>query len=273
MITATPITMSGVFAPLAEEFVSFKRAQGYKYYFEAKVLSCFCRFTQQYELAEPILSKELAMDWTAPREGEAAKSRLHRVSILNQFGKYLELTGHEVCALPSRNWNQGSFTPYIFTHDEMGRLFQAADNIRPIAQARDLHKELPVLFRLLYSCGLRVSESVGLRCWDVDLEKGILTIREAKNGRDRLIPLSESLQKLLRAYREDTAYWLQEDDFFFLLQTGRSSVRTPFTSGFVKSCGLPVFHTTEKEMDRACMIFVIHSRSIRCKGGWNRARI
>ena len=69
MITATPITMSGIFAPLAEEFVSFKRAQGYKYYSEAKVLSRFCRFKQQYEL-------------TAPREGEATKSRLHRVSIL-----------------------------------------------------------------------------------------------------------------------------------------------------------------------------------------------
>lgn len=38
---------------------------------------------------------------------------------------------------------------------------------------------------------------------------------EAKNGWDRLIPLSESLLKLLRAYRGDTACWLQEDDFFF----------------------------------------------------------
>ena len=49
----------------------------------------------------------------------------------------------------------------------------------------------------------------------MDLEKGILTIREAKNGRDRLIPLSESLLKLLRDYRENTAYWLCDDDFFF----------------------------------------------------------
>ena len=101
MITVTPITMSGVFAPLAEEFVAFKRAQGYKYHSEAKVLSRFCRFTEPYGLTAPVLTRELAMDWAAPREGEAEKSRLHRVSLLNQFGKYLELTGHEVCALPS----------------------------------------------------------------------------------------------------------------------------------------------------------------------------
>ncbi len=215
MITATPITMSGVFASLADDFIAFKRAQGYKYYSEAKILKRFCSFAEGYGLTSPVLTRELAMDWTAPRDGEAAKSRLHRVSVLNQFSKYLELTGHEVCILPGCHWNQGSFTPYIFTHAEMDKLFQAADHIRPIAQARDLHKELPVLFRLLYGCGLRVSEAVGLLCRDVDLEKGILTVREAKNGRDRLIPLSESLLKLLCDYWENTAYWLCDDDFFF----------------------------------------------------------
>ena len=161
------------------------------------------------------MTRELAMAWTAPREGEAAKSRLHRACLLNQFGKYLELTGHEICPLPKGRWDTGSFTPYIFTHDEIDRLFQAADNIRPIAQARNLHKELPALFRLLYGCGLRVSEAVGLLCRDVDLEQGVLTIREAKNGRDRLIPLSESLLTLLRDYRENAADWLDGADYFF----------------------------------------------------------
>ena len=92
MITVTPITMSGVFAPLADDFVAFKRAQGYKYYTEAKILQRFCRFTEEYSLTAPVLTRELAMDWTSPRDGEAAKSRLHRVSVLNQFSKYLELT-------------------------------------------------------------------------------------------------------------------------------------------------------------------------------------
>lgn len=158
MITVTPITMSGVFASLADDFIAFKRAQGYKYYSEAKILKRFCSFTEGYGLTSPVLTRELAMDWTAPRDGEAAKSRLHRVSVLNQFSKYLELTGHEVCMLPGCHWNQGSFTPYIFTHAEMDKLFQAADNIRPIAQARDLHKRtansVPPTLRLR-SAGLR----------------------------------------------------------------------------------------------------------------------
>lgn len=216
MITATPITMSGVFAPLAEEFIAFKQAQGYKYYTEAKVLSRFCRFAESYARSEPILTRDLVLNWTAPKDGEAGKSRMHRVSLINQFGKYLRLTGHETCTLPPHtNWARSSFTPYIFTHDEIRLLFQASDTIRPIAQSRNLHRELPVLFRLLYACGLRVSEAVGLHCRDVDLEKGILIVRESKNGQDRLIPLSASLMKLCASYRDEVIRELRDDDYFF----------------------------------------------------------
>jgi integrase len=209
--------MTGIFAELAENFISFKRAQGYKYYTEAKVLSRFCRFAENYPLEKPALTKELAADWTSPREGEAKKSRLHRVSCINQFGKYIAGLGYETCVMqPPSNWNSDSFTPYIFTHDEVTKLFAASDNIRPIPASRHMHKALPVLLRLLYGCGLRVSEAVNLKCRDVDLETGILTIREAKNGRDRLIPLSQSLTERFRDYKENTVPWTNDDDFFFM---------------------------------------------------------
>jgi len=217
MITVTPIKMTGIFAGLADDFVEFKRAQGYKYYSEAKVLSRFCRFAESYPLEKPVLTKELVADWTSPREDEAKKSRMHRVTCINQFGKYLKQMGYDVCVIPPQShWNSDSFTPYIFTHEEISKLFKASDNIRRIPQSRDIHKALPVLMRLLYGCGLRVSEAVGLKCRDVDLEKGILTVRETKNGRDRLIPLSHTLLELCREYRNDVISWATNEDFFFM---------------------------------------------------------
>lgn len=217
MITVTPIKMTGVFAGPADDFVEFKRSQGYKYYSEAKVLSRFCRFAESYPLEKPVLTKELVADWTSPREDEAKKSRMHRVTCINQFGKYLKQMGYDVCVIPPQShWNSGSFTPYIFTHEEISKFFKASDNIRRIPQSRDIHKALPVLMRLLYGCGLRVSEAVGLKCRDVDLEKGILTVREAKNGRDRLIPLSNTLLKLCQEYRNDVIPWATDEDFFFM---------------------------------------------------------
>lgn len=216
MITVTPIKMTSVFADLANDFIAFKRAQGYKYYSEAKVLSRFCRFSEKYQLEYPALNKALVADWISPREGEAAKSRMHRVSCMNQFGKYLKQRGYEVCAMPQLRWKPSSFTPYIFTHEEIAKLFQAADAVQAIPQSRNIHKTLPVLFRLLYGCGLRISEAVSLRCKDVDLKNGVLTIREAKNGRDRLMPLSQSLLELCREYRNDVIPWATDEDFFFM---------------------------------------------------------
>lgn len=217
MITITPIRMTGVFAELADAFIEFKQAQGYKYYSEAKIFSRFCRFSEKYHLKSPALTRELIVDWTSLREGEARKNRLHRISCVRQFGKYLKQLGYEVCVMPSQSrWDTGSFTPYIFTHEEIAKLFQAADHVRPIPQSRNIHKILPVVIRLLYGCGLRVSEAVGLRCRDVDLKNGILTIRETKNGRDRLIPLSKSLLGLCREYRNDVIPWATDEDFFFM---------------------------------------------------------
>lgn len=217
MITVTPIKMTGVFASLAEEFLKFKRSQGYKYASEAKVLGRFCQHAETYSLDQPKLTKELIMDWVSPRDGEAKKSRMHRITCVNQFGKYLHALGYEVHpTLPQSRWNSESFTPYIFTHEEITKLFRAADSVHPIVQARNMHKTLPALMRLLYSCGLRVSEAVGLQCGDVDLEHGILTIREAKNGRDRLIPVTHSLLTIFREYRKNVIPWATDEDYFFM---------------------------------------------------------
>ena len=74
-------------------------------------------------------------------------------------------------------------------------MIKAADETEPREVARNMHLALPVIFRILYGCGLRVSEVVGLRYKDVNLEDGILTIREAKTDRDRYIPLSDSVKE------------------------------------------------------------------------------
>jgi len=50
----------------------------------------------------------------------------------------------------------------------------------------------------------------------VNLENGILTIREAKFGKDRLIPVSKSLLDRCRKYRETVIPWAMDDDFFFM---------------------------------------------------------
>ncbi len=217
MVPYKPLIMRGAFASLAYDFLEYKHAQGYKYIGEEKTLRRFCDFTENYSLEEPILTREIVEDWIAPREGEAAKTRLHRITCINQFSQYLSRFGYVIpVTQPIKTWKIDNFTPYIFSHDEIKDLLHASDNINPTPQGKEMHKTIPILIRLLYGCGLRVSEAVSLRCCDVDLTQGILTIRNGKFGKERLIPISISLLKRFTKYRKNTISWANDNDFFFM---------------------------------------------------------
>jgi integrase len=96
-----------------------------------------------------------------------------------------------------------SFVPYIYSHDELRRFFCECDKItaRVPSVMPDL---LPILFRLLLCCGFRISEALNLACRDVALDTGIITIRGAKGGKDRLIPISDSLLVMFKDYGMET---------------------------------------------------------------------
>jgi integrase len=53
---------------------------------------------------------------------------------------------------------------------------------------------------MLYCCGLRLSEALKLKYSDVNLKTGVLTVRDAKSGNDRLVPISESLREMCGEY-------------------------------------------------------------------------
>ena len=211
-----PPVMTGTFAEIAQEFIKYKRSLGFKYADEPKCLSRFCRFSEEQGTSEIVISRTLAEKWIAPREGESEKSRSHRITCIRQFAIYLNNLGYDAYIVPVvKGLNHSSFVPYIFTHEQIAAVIKAADETEPREVARNMHLALPVIFRILYGCGLRVSEVVGLRYKDVNLEDGILTIREAKTDRDRYIPLSDSVKKACMSYAEKI-WWEKDSDYFFL---------------------------------------------------------
>ena len=208
-------SMTGSFAEVAQEFIQYKRSTGFKYADEPKCLSRFCRFSEEQGVTEIKISRSLAEKWTAPRAGESEKSRSHRITCIRQFAIYLNNLGYDAYIVPEvKGLNHSSFVPYIFTHEQIAAVIKAADETEPKEAARNMHLALPVIFRILYGCGLRVSEVVGLRCRDVNLKDGILTIREAKTDRDRYIPLSDSVKEACISYA-DKIWWEKDSDFFF----------------------------------------------------------
>ena len=207
--------MVGVFAGVAADFISYKRSLGYKYESEPKCLSRFCSFAEDFGVTNIEITEDLAYEWCAPREDEAPKNRTHRITCIRQFAVYLNDLGYPAFIMPEvRNIPKSPFTPHIFTHDEIKRLFQVIDNAPDKRNAKSKNISSPAIFRMLYGCGMRVSEVCGLRRKDVDIENGILTLHDTKNGTDRYVPLSASVQAAVQKYAYQMI-WDSEDEYFF----------------------------------------------------------
>lgn len=191
----------GHFAKLCEDFLEYKHALGYKYESKRKIMSRFCHFCDEFYPSEQSLSKELVMAWTAKREDEAKKSRQLKISCMRQFSVYLSEINIDCYMVPPQKFvNDYSFVPYIFTKEQIAHILQAADHVTPRKVSQNMHLILPVLFKMLYTTGLRVSEALKLQVSDVDLQNGVLLIRNAKFDKDRYVAMSSSLTMECNCY-------------------------------------------------------------------------
>ena len=79
--------------------------------------------------------------------------------------------------------------PEILSHTEVMNMINRCTNLK--------HK---AIIMMLYSAGFRVSELINLKVTDIDSAQMIIRIKKGKGGKDRIVPLSENVLKLLREY-------------------------------------------------------------------------
>lgn len=94
------------------------------------------------------------------------------------------------------------YVPYIFSDDEIDRIFSIADALqmgRPYKNTF-IHVEFPMILRLMYGSGLRIGETLSLKMKDVALDTGMLTLKYTKGNKQRLVPMHSTLTKILWKY-------------------------------------------------------------------------
>lgn len=189
------------------------------------------------------LSAELVNEFVKCKPNWQATTQKRHISFLKNFGRYLQ--NHDIQAfLPgysSLKTMQTSFKPYIFSREEIEGLFRAADQIHP--NCRNSHVFYPVLFRMLYGTGVRISEALNLTMGDVDLESRIIHVVDPKNHKDRHLPVSDSLAEYLFWYRSKIHPVFREGDLFFQSNRGnghyhRNNVQV-FFSRIISDMNLP----------------------------------
>lgn len=210
------IIYEGPFKDQIKNHVQLKRAVGYKYDTDVVHLKHFDRFTLEKYPHAVVLTKKIVLDWCRKKTYEAQGNQRIRASIIRQFGKYLDSIGIQAYIIPKGYYPNGKqYTPYIYTVDELTKFFTETDKCQCCCECPYRHQVMPLLFRMIYMCGLRVSEARLLKVGDVDLENGILTIRHSKKDNDRLVPMSAPLTVRCRHFSESVHPYLVPEDYFF----------------------------------------------------------
>jgi len=189
-----------IYGPSIKNFLSLKRSLGFKYQAGEYELGKLDNIAHQREESSIGITKEFADAVCHKQPNESEKSRNNRIQIVRQFAFFLNDTGRPsyVPNLPSF---KSSYTPHIFTKEEVLRFFSVCEQIKSTNRNPKTGMFfIPVLFRLLYATGIRVGEAMSLSLSDVDVENNHLKVRDSKNGKERIIPFSESLSIALKDY-------------------------------------------------------------------------
>ncbi len=206
----------GPFAEHISNHVQLKQAVGYKYEAEAKHLVRFSAFTDEKYPGASTLSKEIVLKWCSKKDYETQANQCARSSILRQLAIYIEGIGIGAYILPKGYYPAAQqYVPHIYTEDELQRFFHQTDQCCFVSGCPDRHLIMPVLFRMVYACGLRSSEARLLKVEDVDVETGTLSICHSKKDNSRLVVMSDDLTSRCRRFSENMHRLSKGSDWFF----------------------------------------------------------
>ncbi len=198
-------------------FIEQKRALGFPYTDGERIISHFDKFCEKYYPREVTITKEMGLHWATKRDTEGKKGLSIRVGVVRELAKFMLREGMEAFLIPCDLGRapETQYQPHIFTDSELRRIFEASDHLAPSKQNPTCHLVAPILFRLLYTCGLRPTEGRLIKRENVDLEHGTLFIPESKGHKDRVVVMSDDMAMLCRKYNSIMRVMRPDSEYFF----------------------------------------------------------
>lgn len=202
---------------LIEQYITFRKSLGELQGSNAKTLRAFGRAVGNDAGAADVRAEQVEafLNGTGP----VTLTWHIKLGVLRPFYRYAVSRGHAATAplptvIPKR---PPAFVPYIFSHDDLSRLLRAVDTdprqtcLAPLT--------LRTILLLLYGAGLRIREAVDLDRRDVALGESLLTVRQSKFGKTRLVPVGPDVRGVLTRYAERQPA-AGPDTPFFVTRTG-----------------------------------------------------
>jgi integrase/recombinase XerD len=185
-------------AQAVADYLALRRSLGFKLREYGDCLHEFVSFLEKNGSSH--MTNKLAVEYATQRQDEKPVSWSRRLGIIRGFARYRFGADPktEIPPIGLLRFRSRRARPYVYSQAEIRSLLQAALKIE------SPHKLQPhtyyCLFGLLAVSGLRLGEAINLQPQDVDWSEGVLTIRGAKFGKTRLVPLHRSTLSVLRDY-------------------------------------------------------------------------
>lgn len=220
-----------------DEYLLARRDLGFKLIQTAGWLRDFAAFMEQQQAT--VITTELALQWAMQRPCAQPSTWARRLATIRRFACYHRNMDPRTEIPPGGllPHKLRRAKPYRYTDEDIVRLMQAAAALPPANGLRA--RSYYCLFGLLTVTGLRIGEALALKREDVDLQTGLLTIRGAKFGKSRLVPLHRSTQEALLAYaqRRDSLLGETLTDRFFVSEQGKPLTASAVRRTFRTLCG------------------------------------
>jgi len=205
-----------------EQYLASRRAMGFDLRGEGYQLLAFARFAEEAGQTGP-LTTDLLLRWVKGAKQPGPVTAARRIEVLRPFLRYCRQFDPAGPVLPLGLCGPGHrrISPHIYTEAEIADLLIAAGELKPDGPRP---RTYVTLFGLLAATGMRVSEAIHLEQTDVNLKQSVLTVRETKFKKSRLVPLHSSTTEALARYAKASAGIFRQPGVttFFLTAIGRS---------------------------------------------------
>jgi len=220
---------------LVEKYLTARRQMGFALEIAGKQLLAFARFADQDGHRGP-LTAELMVRWAESARQARPLTAARRLEVLGPFAKHRAQFEGTTEIVPPRFFGPAHrrLVPHIYTEQEIRALLKATDHLLPADGLRPLTYR--TLFGLLAATGLRISEALHLTPQDVDLKHELLTIRETKFRKSRLVPLHSTTAAALARYTAARQRKLRHQEIaaFFVSDRGEPLVNRTAHNTFEK---------------------------------------
>ncbi|MGX6569779.1 tyrosine-type recombinase/integrase [Cupriavidus necator] len=184
-----------------QDYLDLRRSLGFKLKEAGKALPDFVAFMERHRAS--YITQALALAWARQPLNVQPAEWARRLCYVRQFARHRSATDlrTEIPAPGLLPFQPKRARPYLYSDGEIRALLRAALEM-PYHNEREalLPSTYHCLFGLLSVSGMRLGEARNLEIQDVDLTAGILTIRGAKLGKSRFVPLHASTSKVLAGY-------------------------------------------------------------------------